>query len=85
MPCLVATAIALGAAASAQIKKPNILVIWGDDVGVHNISAYNHGYNISESFLIFGGYRHTAVDYQNGGFVYDAAASGPILGLTIQW
>ena len=23
--------------------KPNILVIWGDDVGVHNISAYNHG------------------------------------------
>ena len=27
----------------AQEKKPNILVIWGDDVGVHNISAYNHG------------------------------------------
>ena len=26
-----------------QAKKPNILVIWGDDVGVHNISAYNHG------------------------------------------
>jgi arylsulfatase len=23
--------------------KPNILVIWGDDIGVHNISAYNHG------------------------------------------
>ena len=23
--------------------KPNILVIWGDDVGVDNISAYNHG------------------------------------------
>ncbi len=29
--------------AHAQQKKPNILVIWGDDVGVHNISAYNHG------------------------------------------
>ena len=29
--------------ASAQNKKPNILVFWGDDVGVHNISAYNHG------------------------------------------
>lgn len=27
---------------SAQ-KKPNILVIWGDDIGVHNISAYNNG------------------------------------------
>lgn len=24
-------------------QKPNILVIWGDDIGVHNISAYNHG------------------------------------------
>ena len=27
----------------AQTEKPNILVIWGDDIGVHNISAYNHG------------------------------------------
>ena len=27
----------------AQGKKPNILVIWGDDIGVHNVSAYNHG------------------------------------------
>lgn len=27
---------------SAQ-KKPNILVIWGDDIGISNISAYSHG------------------------------------------
>ena len=27
----------------AKKDKPNILVIWGDDIGVHNISAYNHG------------------------------------------
>ena len=27
----------------AAEKKPNILVIWGDDVGWSNISAYNHG------------------------------------------
>jgi arylsulfatase A-like enzyme len=26
-----------------QDKKPNIVVIWGDDIGVHNVSAYNHG------------------------------------------
>jgi len=32
-----------GDAASAQQKKPNVVVIWGDDIGVHNISAYNHG------------------------------------------
>ncbi|MDM9632719.1 arylsulfatase [Robiginitalea aurantiaca] len=27
----------------AQKKKPNILVIWGDDIGWANVSAYNHG------------------------------------------
>jgi arylsulfatase len=47
----IAGGVVLGAGAaplSAQVapaegKKPNILVIWGDDIGVHNISAYNHG------------------------------------------
>jgi arylsulfatase len=33
--------VAFGTATAA--KKPNILVIWGDDIGAHNISAYNHG------------------------------------------
>jgi len=27
----------------AQDKKPNILVIMGDDIGVTNISVYSHG------------------------------------------
>ena len=27
----------------AKADKPNILVIWGDDVGITNISAYSHG------------------------------------------
>jgi hypothetical protein len=26
-----------------SLRKPNILVIWGDDVGVANISAYSNG------------------------------------------
>jgi hypothetical protein len=30
-------------AQAAKSAKPDILVIRGDDVGVHNISAYNHG------------------------------------------
>ena len=34
--------IGLAGMAAAQ-DKPNILIIWGDDIGVHNISAYNHG------------------------------------------
>ena len=29
--------------AAAEAKKPNILVIWGDDIGIHNTSAYNLG------------------------------------------
>ncbi|MGJ0509036.1 MAG: arylsulfatase [Methylocystis sp.] len=30
-------------AAPGQGKKPNILVIWGDDIGQFNVSAYNRG------------------------------------------
>ena len=33
----------LSGQAFAQDKKPNILVIWGDDVGIANISAYTMG------------------------------------------
>ena len=40
-PVLVALGIAAPAAHAAP--KPNIVVIWGDDIGVHNVSAYNHG------------------------------------------
>jgi len=32
-----------GTLLQAQTKKPNILVIWGDDVGMWNISAYHRG------------------------------------------
>ena len=28
---------------NAQQKKPNILVIWGDDIGMWNVGAYTHG------------------------------------------
>jgi arylsulfatase A-like enzyme len=27
----------------AKTGKPNILIIWGDDIGWYNVSAYNHG------------------------------------------
>src|SRR5688572_2391397 len=41
---LVLAATALGPpAAFAQAKQPNILIIWGDDVGYWNVSAYNQG------------------------------------------
>ncbi|MDH4294432.1 MAG: arylsulfatase, partial [Betaproteobacteria bacterium] len=34
---------AFSLSAVAQQKKPNIVVIWGDDIGYWNISAYNQG------------------------------------------
>jgi len=46
-PCAVAMAFAFSALAAAdaqaQQNQPNILIIWGDDVGGFNISAYNMG------------------------------------------
>ncbi len=42
LACLLACAV-LGSVAPAQDKKPNILVIWGDDVGWFNPSCYNMG------------------------------------------
>lgn len=41
------------------------------------------GYQLTDSSVLFAGWRHAAVDYQNGGFLYDVASSGPILGATI--
>jgi arylsulfatase len=32
-----------GLASAAEAAKPNILVIWGDDIGQSNISTYTHG------------------------------------------
>ena len=37
------TALADPARAQAPGAKPNILVIWGDDIGWYNLSAYNMG------------------------------------------
>ena len=39
---LAATAVA-SAPASAQQQRPNIVIIWGDDIGQSNISAYSRG------------------------------------------
>jgi len=33
----------IAASAQAQDKKPNILIIWGDDIGQFNVSAYSMG------------------------------------------
>jgi len=42
-PAHAQTAPASAQASARQAGKPNILVIWGDDIGYWNISAYNQG------------------------------------------
>jgi arylsulfatase len=40
---LAASALPSDALAQAPTKKPNIVIIWGDDIGQSNISVYSHG------------------------------------------
>jgi arylsulfatase len=40
---LLAAALVPTPVLAQQGKKPNILVIWGDDIGISNISAYSDG------------------------------------------
>ena len=40
---LTVLAFIAGPVSAAKAKKPNILVIWGDDIGQSNISYYTHG------------------------------------------
>ena len=40
--CVVAT-LTMPGEADAQAKKPNILVIWGDDIGRDNLSVFTKG------------------------------------------
>jgi len=40
---LAITALTISTAGLSQTEKPNILVIWGDDIGQSNISAYTQG------------------------------------------
>jgi hypothetical protein len=46
--------------------KPNILVIWGDDIGISNLSCYTHGLmgyrtpnidRLAKEGMLFGGKR----------------------------
>lgn len=43
LQALLGVSLALTALATAQEKQPNILVIWGDDIGIWNISHNNRG------------------------------------------
>jgi arylsulfatase len=39
---IVAATVASAPAVAQQQQKPNIVIIWGDDIGISDISAYSH-------------------------------------------
>jgi len=39
----VTLAVSMASSFAQDPKKPNILILWGDDIGYWNISAYNQG------------------------------------------
>jgi len=43
LACFTALLCTVEPSQAAEPKKSNILVLWGDDIGWWNISAYNHG------------------------------------------
>lgn len=45
-------------------------------------AAVTANYQARENLYISAGWRHLAVDYSDGGTVFDGALSGPVLGLT---
>ena len=40
---LITGLLTLGSGVASAADKPNILVIWGDDIGITNISHYSRG------------------------------------------
>ena len=43
IPCIASLCVVVALQLAGQQQKPNILVIFGDDIGYWNISAYNQG------------------------------------------
>ena len=42
-------------------------------------------YQLNESITLEAGYRYLSVDYDKGGFLYDVAMQGPIIGGSIRF
>jgi opacity protein-like surface antigen len=42
-------------------------------------------YEVAESITLEAGYRYLAVDYDDGGFLFDVAMHGPIIGASFRF
>ena len=66
--CWLTLSISVASFSSLAADKPNLFVIWCDDVGVHNISKYNHVGQILDEIDKLGIKDNTIVFYstENG-------------------
>jgi hypothetical protein len=55
----------------------------GADLDWQVLGAFH--YQLNESITLEAGYRYLSVDYDNGGFIYDVAMQGPIIGGSIRF
>jgi len=75
----------VGAKFSAEITDRAYLAGWGlvGGFGVGSDMMWDVmggiGYNITDSFSLFGGYRALSVDYSHDGFVYYVVQQGPVI------
>lgn len=77
----------VGAQVSVPVSSKTSLALYGD-VGGFGVSSHFTWqllgavqYDFSHHWRASAGWRHYAVDYRNGAFLYDVALSGPILGI----
>ncbi len=81
----------IGARAKVQLSPRWSLTAYGDvgGFGVSSDLTYQAlataSYDFNERWALSAGWRHYAVDYEDGDFVYDVSQSGPILGVTFRW
>lgn len=77
----------VGLRANIDLGRGFFLTLLGDagGFGVSSDSTWQAlasiGYEVNSWFSLRAGYRHLEVDYDDDGFVYDVAISGPIFGL----
>lgn len=76
--------------ANVAINDKLYLTSWaGFAVGGDSESTYDlfagMGYNLGDGYSMVTGYRHMAIDYEKGDFLFDVEVSGPMLGLVIKF
>lgn len=81
----------VGALVRVQMGDGFFLTVYGDVGGFGAASDLTWqafgglGYRFNDRFSALVGYRYLDVDFEDGGFIYDVALHGPLLGLSVRF